>query len=61
MKIKDLLSYITRIPFSYKTSILLFIIIGGMIIIIILSQISIYTIKHDLMFCLKKELSLLLN
>ena len=47
MKIKNILSYIDKIPFSYKTSILLFIIIGGMIIIIGLSQVSIYTVKHD--------------
>ncbi len=47
MKIKDILLYIDKIPFTYKTSILLFIIIGGMILIITLSQISIYTVKHD--------------
>jgi len=47
MKIKDVLTYINKLSFTYKTSILLFIIIGGMIIIIGLSQISIYTIKHD--------------
>lgn len=47
MNIRKLLIAIEKIPFSYKTSILLFIIIGGMISIIILSQISIYTIKND--------------
>lgn len=47
MKIKDILSYVDKIPFTYKTSILLFIIIGGMILIIALSQVSIYTVKHD--------------
>jgi signal transduction histidine kinase len=47
MKIKKLLSSIEKIPFSYKTSILMFIIIGGMMSIIALSQISIYTIKND--------------
>ena len=47
MKIKKLFSYIEKTPFSYKTSILMFIIIGGMISIIALSQISIYTIKND--------------
>lgn len=47
MKIKNILSYIDKIPFTYKTSILLFIIIGGMLLIIIFSQISIYTVKHD--------------
>ncbi len=47
MKIKTLLSYFDKIPFSYKTSILIFIITGGMISIIVLSQISIYTLKND--------------
>ncbi len=47
MSIKNILSYIDKIAFTYKTFFLLFIIIGGMILIIILSQISIYTIKHD--------------
>lgn len=47
MKIKNIISFIVNIPFTYKTFFLLFIIIGGMIIIIGLSQISIYTIKHD--------------
>ncbi len=47
MKIKKLLSSIEKTSFSYKTSILMFIIISGMISIIVLSQISIYTIKND--------------
>lgn len=47
MKIKNIWSYIDKIPFTSKTSILLFIIIGGMILIITLSQISIYAVKHD--------------
>ncbi len=47
MKIKNILSYIDKVPFTYKTFFLLFIIIGGMILIIGLSQISIYTVKHD--------------
>jgi len=47
MKIKNILSYIDKVPFTYKTFFLLFIIIGGMILIIALSQISIYTVKHD--------------
>lgn len=47
MKIRKLLSSIEKTSFSYKTSILMFIIIGGMISIIVLSQISIYTIKND--------------
>ncbi len=44
---KRLLSYLDALPFSYKTSFLIFIIIGGMISIIILSQISIHTLKND--------------
>lgn len=47
MKIKKLLSSIEKISFYYKTSFLMFIIVGGMISIIVLSQISIYTIKND--------------
>ncbi|ABB44105.1 histidine kinase [Sulfurimonas denitrificans DSM 1251] len=47
MKIRKILLAIEKISFSYKTSILMFIIIGGMISIIVLSQISIYTIKND--------------
>ena len=46
-KLKKILSYINDLPFSYKTSFLLFIITGGMIIIIFLSQVSIYTLKND--------------
>jgi len=45
--IKKIWSYFDDLPFSYKTSILIFIITGGMISIIILSQISIYTLKND--------------
>jgi two-component system, NtrC family, C4-dicarboxylate transport sensor histidine kinase DctB len=46
-KFKNLFSYLDNLPFSYKTSFLIFIITGGMISIIILSQISIYTLKND--------------
>ena len=47
MKIKKVFSYLDNLPFSYKTSFLIFIIAGGMISIIVLSQISIYTVKND--------------
>lgn len=47
MNNKKWLSYLDNIPFSYKTTILIFIIISGMFSIIILSQISIYTLKND--------------
>ena len=47
MNIKKLFSYIDKIPFSYKTTILIFIITGGMFSIVILSQLSIYTLKND--------------
>ncbi len=47
MNFKQMLVSIDKIPFTYKTSILLFIIIGGMISILILSQISTYAIKSD--------------
>ncbi|MGD9552904.1 MAG: sensor histidine kinase [Arcobacteraceae bacterium] len=47
MNIKQLFSTFDNISFSYKTSFLIFIITGGMISIIILSQISIYALKSD--------------
>ncbi len=46
-KLKRVFSYLNSLPFSYKSSFLLFIITGGMFIIIVLSQISIYTLKND--------------
>ena len=46
-KIKNIFSYFDSLPFSYKTSFLIFIISGGMISIILLSQISIYILKND--------------
>ena len=42
-----LFSYFDRLNFNYKTGFLVFIIAGGMICIIILSQISIFTMKQD--------------
>ena len=42
-----LFSYFDRLNFNYKTAFLVFIIAGGMICIIILSQISIFTMKQD--------------
>ncbi len=46
-KFNSLLSYFDNLNFNYKTSFLVFIIAGGMICIIILSQISIFTMKQD--------------
>jgi signal transduction histidine kinase len=46
-KFNQLLSYFDRLNFNYKTAFLVFIIAGGMICIIILSQISIFTMKQD--------------
>ena len=46
-RLKKVYSYLNKLPFSYKTTFLLFIITGGMIIIIFLSQISVYTLKKD--------------
>ena len=46
-RLVKLLSFFDNLPFSYKTWFLLFIITGGMIIIIFLSQVSIYTLKND--------------
>ncbi len=45
--IKKLFLYLDSMPFTYKTYFLISIIAGGMILIIILSQISIYTLKND--------------
>jgi hypothetical protein len=42
-----LLAYFNDLSFKYKTYFLIFIISGGMLCIIILSQISIFTIKQD--------------
>ncbi len=42
-----ILNYFNSLKFSYKTNFLIFIIAGGMLFIIILSQISIFTLKHD--------------
>ena len=47
MSIKSILSYLDAIAFSYKTNFLIFIITGGMICITILSEISIFSLKHD--------------
>ena len=46
-KFNALLAYFNDLSFKYKTYFLIFIISGGMICIIILSQISIFTIKQD--------------
>lgn len=46
-KFNKLLNYFDNLNFKYKTAFLIFIIAGGMICIIILSQISIFTIKND--------------
>ena len=42
-----LFSYFDRLNFNYKTGFLVFLIAGGMICIIILSQISIFTMNQD--------------
>src|SRR5574344_2725301 len=41
------LKYFDELKFSYKTFFLIFIIFGGMLCIIFLSQISILTLKND--------------
>ena len=46
-RIRKVISYFDNLPFSYKTSFLLFIITGGMFLTIVLSQIAIYTLKND--------------
>ena len=44
---KKILDYFDNLSLAYKTYFLIFIISGGMICIVILSQISIFTIKND--------------
>ena len=44
---KNIFAYFDNLSFTYKTYFLIFIIAGGMICIVILSQISIFTIKKD--------------
>ncbi|MDX4012696.1 sensor histidine kinase, partial [Aliarcobacter skirrowii] len=44
---KKLLKYFDTLKFSYKANFLIFIIAGGMISIIVLSQISIFILKDD--------------
>ncbi len=46
-KLEKVISYFDNLSFKYKTSFLIFIIAGGMICIIILSQVSTFTIKQD--------------
>lgn len=46
-KLKKIIAYFDDLSFKYKTSFLVFIIAGGMICIVILSQISTFTIKQD--------------
>lgn len=45
--LKKILSYFDNLSFTYKTSFLVFIIAGGMFCIILLSQISTFSIKQD--------------
>ncbi len=45
--LKKVLNYFDRLSFSYKTYFLIFIIAGGMTCIVILSQVSIFTMKKD--------------
>ena len=46
-RLKKIISYFDNLSFKYKTSFLVFIIAGGMLCIVILSQISTFTIKED--------------
>ncbi len=47
MKIKNIINSFEKLSFSVKTIILSFIITGGMITVIVLSQVSMYVIKND--------------
>ena len=56
-RLKKIISYFDNLSFKYKTSFLVFIIAGGMLCIVILSQISTFTIKEDFDIFLIKELN----
>ena len=47
MSLKNIFLFFDNLSFKYKTSFLVFIIAGGMICIVVLSQISTFTIKED--------------
>ncbi len=47
MSLKKIFSFFDNLSFKYKTSFLVLIIAGGMICIVVLSQISTFTIKED--------------
>ncbi len=47
MSLKKIFAFFDNLSFKYKTSFLIFIIAGGMICIVVLSQISTFTIKED--------------
>lgn len=47
MKFLKVVDYFNELKFSYKTSFLIFIIASGMLCIIVLSQISLFTLKND--------------
>ena len=47
MSLKKIFIFFDNLSFKYKTSFLIFIIAGGMICIVVLSQISTFTIKED--------------
>jgi C4-dicarboxylate-specific signal transduction histidine kinase len=47
MTLKKIFTFFDNLSFNYKTSFLVFIIAGGMICIVVLSQISTFTIKED--------------
>ncbi|NQY24741.1 MAG: HAMP domain-containing histidine kinase [Campylobacteraceae bacterium] len=55
MQINKLFNFYEKIPFSYKTSFLIFVIAGGMFTIILLSQISMYALKNDFDFLFEKR------
>ena len=47
MKFKKIFTFFDNLSFKFKTSFLIFIITGGMLCIVVLSQISTFTIKED--------------
>ncbi|MGB5919067.1 sensor histidine kinase [Arcobacter sp.] len=59
-KVSKIIKYFDKLSFSYKTYFLIFIITGGMICIVLLSQVSIFTIKEDFdSFFNKRTISLI--
>ena len=54
-RFKRVTNFLNKIPFGYKTSFLIFLIAAGMLSIILLSQISLFSLKYDFDTLYKKR------